>query len=192
MSGFLGRPFEIPRSSLDFGFDDSFYLLSPATSYAGDYIWQGDARSGCEQILKDTGIKREEWQMGTTKAFIKNPETLFALESMRDKYWHNMAGRIQRCWRAYLRRKQEAARTIQRFWMNKKEGIVYSQLRDYGHQILGGRKERRRMSLLSMRKFMGDYLEVGERDSMQGAALKSAAGIGGEYSLLSLAPDSRD
>jgi myosin-1 len=75
--------------------------------------------------------------------------------------------------------------------MNKKEGIVYSQLRDYGHQILGGRKERRRMSLLSMRKFMGDYLEVGERDSMQGAALKSAAGIGGEYSLLSLARDSR-
>ncbi|GAA5831836.1 hypothetical protein JCM3766R1_000120 [Sporobolomyces carnicolor] len=157
---------------------ERFYLLSPATSYAGDYIWQGDARSGCEQILKDTGIKREEWQMGVTKAFIKNPETLFALESMRDKYWHNMAGRIQRCWRAYLRRKQEAAKTIQRFWMNKKEGIVYSQLRDYGHQILGGRKERRRMSLLSMRKFMGDYLEVGERDSMQGAALKSAAGIG--------------
>ncbi|GAA5976419.1 hypothetical protein JCM5350_001685 [Sporobolomyces pararoseus] len=157
---------------------ERFYLLSPATSYAGDYIWQGDARTGCEQILKDTGIKREEWQMGVTKAFIKNPETLFALESMRDKYWHNMAGRIQRCWRAYLRRKQEAARTIQRFWMNKKEGIVYSQLRDYGHQILGGRKERRRMSLLSMRKFMGDYLEVGERDSMQGAALKSAAGIG--------------
>ncbi|GAA5820874.1 hypothetical protein JCM10212_006566, partial [Sporobolomyces blumeae] len=157
---------------------ERFYLLSPATSYAGDYIWQGDARSGCEQILKDTGIKREEWQMGVSKAFIKNPETLFALESMRDKYWHNMAGRIQRCWRAYLRRKQEAAKTIQRFWLNKKEGIVYAQQRQYGHDLLGGRKERRRMSLLSMRKFMGDYLEVGERNSVQGAQLKSAAGIG--------------
>lgn len=53
-----------------------FYLLSPATSYAGDYIWQGDARSGCEQILKDTGVAKEEWQMGVTKAFIKNPETV--------------------------------------------------------------------------------------------------------------------
>ncbi|GAA6034384.1 hypothetical protein JCM8097_002697 [Rhodosporidiobolus ruineniae] len=156
---------------------ERFYLLSPATSYAGDYIWQGDARSGCEQILKDTGIAREEWQMGVTKAFIKNPETLFALESMRDKYWHNMAARIQRCWRAYLRRKHDAARTIQRFWMDKKEGIVYAQLRDYGHQLLGGRKERRRYSLVSMRKFMGDYLEVGVRDSVEGTRLRNAAGI---------------
>ncbi|GAA5861407.1 hypothetical protein JCM8547_006120 [Rhodosporidiobolus lusitaniae] len=156
---------------------ERFYLLSPATSYAGDYIWTGDARSGCEQILRDTGIAKEEWQMGTTKAFIKNPETLFALESMRDKYWHNMAARIQRCWRAYLRRKHEAARTIQRFWMDKKEGIVYSQLREYGHQILGGRKERRRYSLVSMRKFMGDYLYVGDRDSIEGTRLRNAAQI---------------
>ena len=55
---------------------ERFYLLSPAASYAGEYTWQGDAKSGCEQILKDTGIAREEWQMGVTKAFIKNPETV--------------------------------------------------------------------------------------------------------------------
>lgn len=54
-----------------------FYLLSPATSYAGEYTWQGDARSGCERILKDVGIAKEEWQMGVTKAFIKNPETVW-------------------------------------------------------------------------------------------------------------------
>ena len=55
---------------------ERFYLLSPATSYAGEYTWQGDAKSGCERILTDTGIAREEWQMGVTKAFIKNPETV--------------------------------------------------------------------------------------------------------------------
>ena len=55
---------------------ERFYLLSPATSYAGDYIWRGDAKSGCEKILTDTGIAKEEWQMGVTKAFIKNPETV--------------------------------------------------------------------------------------------------------------------
>ena len=63
---------------------ERFYLLSPATSYAGDYTWTGDAKSGCERILTDTGIAKEEWQMGVTKAFIKNPETvsilLFVLE----------------------------------------------------------------------------------------------------------------
>lgn len=55
---------------------ERFYLLSPATSYAGEYTWQGDAKSGCVQILEDTGIPKDEWQMGVTKAFIKNPETV--------------------------------------------------------------------------------------------------------------------
>jgi hypothetical protein len=58
---------------------ERFYLLSPATSYAGDYTWSGDSKSGCEQILKDTGIAKDEWQMGVTKAFIKNPETVSQL-----------------------------------------------------------------------------------------------------------------
>ncbi|PLW14594.1 hypothetical protein PCASD_00538 [Puccinia coronata f. sp. avenae] len=150
-----------------------FYLLSPATSYAGDYIWNGDSRSGCEKILKDVGIAREEWQMGTTKAFIKNPETLFALEHMRDRYWHNMAGRIQRAWRNFIRYRHECATRIQRAWRNNKEGIVYLQLRDAGHQVLGGRKERRRFSLLGSRKFLGDYLNVGGLD---GKIKKSALG----------------
>ena len=55
---------------------ERFYLLSPNTSYAGEYTWQGDPKSGCEKILVDTGIARDEWQMGVTKAFIKNPETV--------------------------------------------------------------------------------------------------------------------
>ncbi|KZS93344.1 hypothetical protein SISNIDRAFT_441173 [Sistotremastrum niveocremeum HHB9708] len=158
---------------------ERFYLLSPATSYAGEYIWQGSPQSGCERILKDTGIAKEEWQMGVTKAFIKNPETLFALETMRDRYWHNMAARIQRAWRNYMRYKHECARRIQRFWKNNKEGLVYAQIRDYGHQILAGRKERRRFSLLSYRRFMGDYLVVGGKSAF-GETLKSICGFTSE------------
>ncbi|KAF8481322.1 P-loop containing nucleoside triphosphate hydrolase protein [Russula ochroleuca] len=158
---------------------ERFYLLSPNTSYAGEYTWTGDARSGCERILTDTGIAKEEWQMGVTKAFIKNPETLFALETMRDRYWHNMAARIQRAFRNYMRYKNECAKRIQRFWKNNKESIVYAQKRDYGHQILADRKERRRFSLLSYRKFMGDYLDL-NGDSALGGELKSACGLGAE------------
>ena len=55
---------------------ERFYLLSPATSYAGEYIWRGDAKTGCERIFKDAGIAEREWQMGVTKAFIKKPETV--------------------------------------------------------------------------------------------------------------------
>ncbi|GLB35836.1 putative TRAFAC class myosin-kinesin ATPase superfamily, myosin family protein [Lyophyllum shimeji] len=159
---------------------ERFYLLSPKTSYAGEYTWHGDAKSGCEQILKDCGIAKDEWQMGVTKAFIKNPETLFALETMRDQYWHNMARRIQRAFRNYMRYKHECARRIQRFWKNNKEGLAYAQIRDYGHQILAGRKERRRFSLLSYRRFMGDYLDVNGKSPL-GSQLAEACGIGSEH-----------
>ncbi|KAG6813218.1 class II myosin [Tricholoma furcatifolium] len=159
---------------------ERFYLLSPKTSYAGDYTWTGDSKSGCAQILKDCGIPKDEWQMGVTKAFIKNPETLFALETMRDQYWHNMARRIQRAFRNYMRYKHECARRIQRFWKNNKEGIAYAQIRDYGHQILAGRKERRRFSLLSYRRFMGDYLDVNGKSAL-GSELASACGIGSDH-----------
>lgn len=166
-------------------FVDRFFLLSPATSYAGEYTWEGSMEDAVKQILKDTSIPKEEWQMGVTKAFIKAPETLFALEHMRDRYWHNMAARIQRMWRAYLAYRAESATRIQRVWRKKRTGAEYLQLRDKGHQVLGGRKERRRMSLLGSRRFLGDYLGVNASSGF-GAQLRQAANIGaGERAVFS-------
>ncbi|KAG9256135.1 P-loop containing nucleoside triphosphate hydrolase protein [Emericellopsis atlantica] len=158
-------------------FVDRFFLLSPATSYAGEYTWDGTTEAAVKQILKDTSIPKEEWQMGVTKAFIKAPETLFALEHMRDRYWHNMATRIQRMWRAYLAYRAESATRIQRFWRKKRTGAEFLQLRDQGHRVLQGRKERRRMSLLGSRRFLGDYLGVNASSGF-GAQIRNAAGIG--------------
>ena len=104
---------------------------------------------------------------------------------MRDRYWHNMAARIQRAFRNYLRYKNECARRIQRFWKNNKEGLGYAQIRDYGHQILAGRKERRRFSLISYRRFMGDYLDLNGHSSL-GDELRTACGIGCEYHFIFL------
>ncbi|KAF8244950.1 hypothetical protein K440DRAFT_587846 [Wilcoxina mikolae CBS 423.85] len=157
-------------------FIERFYLLSPKTSYAGDYTWTGDARSGTLQILKDTSIPKEEWQMGVTKAFIKTPETLFALETMRDRYWHNMAIRIQRAWRNYLRYRAECATRIQRAWRKKQGGEEFIKLRDEGHRVLSGKKERRRMSILGSRRFMGDYLGAGNTGG-PGERIRKAADI---------------
>ncbi|CAJ0830946.1 732_t:CDS:10 [Entrophospora sp. SA101] len=162
-------------------FLDRFYLLSKKTSYASEYIWNSDHKSGCEVVLKDCGVTKGEWQMGVTKIFIRSPETIWALEHLIDRYWHNMAIRIQRAYRNYVRYKNECATRIQRYWRKNKDQIVYVQLRDYGHQILDGRKERRRFSLLSMRKFMGDYLLVGVEsnaasgnDNSGGEAIRNA------------------
>ncbi|KAF8978612.1 class II myosin [Entomortierella lignicola] len=157
-------------------FLERFYLLSPKTSYAGEYTWQGDARSGVERILQDTSIPPEEWQMGTTKVFIRHPETLFSLEHLRDRYWHNMAIRIQRVWRNYLKYRNECAIRIQRFWRKNKDQIGWLQLRDYGSQVLAGRKERRRFSLVSMRRYLGDYLGVNNKGG-PGKLIKDAINL---------------
>jgi myosin-1 len=144
-------------------FVERFFLLSPKTGYAGEYTWTGDYQSGAKQILRDTNIPAEEFQMGTTKVFIKTPETLFALETMRDRYWHNMAIRIQRAWRNYLRYRIECATRIQRFWRRVNGGMEFIVVRDEGHKLLGGQKERRRFSLIGSRRFMGDYLGIGNK-----------------------------
>lgn len=157
-------------------FVQRFYLLSPKTGYAGDYIWNGDDISAVKEILRSCHIPPSEYQMGTTKVFIKTPETLFALEDMRDKYWHNMAARIQRAWRRYVKRKEDAAKVIQAAWRIKKHGNKYEQLRDEGTDILAGRKQRRRMSLLRSRAFMGDYLGCND-SSGYGRFILNQAGI---------------
>ncbi|PHH80763.1 hypothetical protein CDD80_7300 [Ophiocordyceps camponoti-rufipedis] len=157
-------------------FVDRFFLLSPATSYAGEYTWNGSYEDAVKQILKDTSIPKDEWQLGVTKAFVKSPETLFALEHMRDRYWHNMATRIQRMWRAYLAYRAESATRIQRVWRKKRTGAEFLQLRDKGHRLYQGSKERRRMSLLGSRRFLGDYLGVNAATGY-GAHVRKAAGI---------------
>jgi myosin-1 len=57
-------------------FLDHFYLLSRRTGYAGNYIWNGDAKTGCRYILQDAGIHPDEWQLGNTKVFIRHPGEL--------------------------------------------------------------------------------------------------------------------
>lgn len=156
-------------------FTERFYLLSGKTSYAGDFIWKGDSRSATVEILKDSAIPSSEYQLGTTKVFVKTPETLFALEHMRDMYWHNMAARIQRAWRRHLKRKADAATKIQRMWRLANGGSEFIQLRDKGHKILNGRKERRRMSLNGYRRFLGDYLACNDPKSAGGFLARAVA-----------------
>ncbi|CEP63576.1 myosin family protein LALA0_S08e05754g [Lachancea lanzarotensis] len=157
-------------------FVERFYLLSPQCSYAGDYTWQGDTLDAVKLILKDASIPTSEYQLGVSKVFIKTPESLFALENMRDKYWHNMAARIQRAWRRFLLRRIDAASRIQRAIREKKGGNEFEKLRDYGTKLLANRKERRSMSLLGYRAYLGDYLSCNEPKS-KGSYIKRQAGI---------------
>ncbi|MCJ1359883.1 MAG: class II myosin [Icmadophila ericetorum] len=159
-------------------FVERFFYLSSKTSYAGVYTWTGDALSATKQILKDSNVPKEEYQMGVTKAFIKTPETLFALEAMRDRFWHNMAIRIQRAWRRFLRYRAQCALRIYRFWKAKRLGLEWIPLRTRGHELLNARKERRSYSVASSRRYVGDYLGIGNRGG-PGELIARSINIGG-------------
>lgn len=143
-------------------FLERFFLLSRRTSYAGEFTYRGDVRQGCMFILQDSNIHQSEWQLGSTKVFIRHPETLWALEHLRERYWHNMAIKIQRAYRNYVRYKEESARRIQRAYRSWRAVRIFIEMRDYGHEVFYKTKERRRFSLISMRRFLGDYLGVKE------------------------------
>ncbi|KAJ2731502.1 class II myosin, partial [Coemansia sp. Cherry 401B] len=167
-------------------FVERFYLLSSKTSYAGDFIWTGDSESACIQILKDTNIDSKEWQIGTTKAFIRSPEVIWGLENQRERYWHNMAQRIQMAWRKYQAFREIKATKIQRVWRQKRQAFELIKFREHGDELLGGKKERRRFSVCSLRTFNGDYLVVNSNNKQtRGYLLREAAQIGTEPAVFS-------
>lgn len=160
-------------------FVERFYLLSSKTSYAGDYTYQGDVKSAAAIIMNDAGFPQSEWQLGVTKIFIKKPETLFALEDKRENYWADKAKIIQRGCRRYLRRRDRAARIVQRLWRARITGEAdkYVALRDYGTKLYGSRKQRRRLSILGSRSFMGDYLGCNDKTGGFGKFLMDTVGL---------------
>ena len=140
-----------------------FFLLSSRTRDGAELKWEGDALSGTKQILKDTNTPQESYQMGVTKIFIKLPETIFALEAKRDGFVDDQARIIQRAWRNYLRYRLACTIKIQRWWREITGGGEHQKMRDKGHAILQGRKERRRFSLIGSRRYLGDYLGANNR-----------------------------
>ncbi|GME74909.1 unnamed protein product [[Candida] boidinii] len=161
-------------------FAERFYLLSSRTSYAGEYTWHGDAKEATKIILQDADIPSSEWQTGVTKIFIKKPETLFALEDLRENYWADKAKVIQRAVRKYLIRRENAAKIVQRLWrqvLGKSELNEYEKLRDFGNTLVVNKKERRRLSLLGSRQFLGDYLNCNDKSSGAGKFLVKSLSI---------------
>ncbi|KAL2357728.1 myosin-5 [Cryomyces antarcticus] len=117
-------------------FVERFYLLSPKTSYAGDYTWTGDAKSGTLQILKDSSIQSRK--------------TLFALETHARP----------RAWRNYLRYRIDVCHADSEVLEKEDWWPRVPRVSRLWSSSSSGRKERRRYSLVGSRRFMGDYLGV--------------------------------
>ena len=161
-----------------------YFLISGKTSYAAQKTWKGDDPSGCRAVLGDLPVDPGQWQLGKTKVFIKDPETLFQLEDLRQNFWHNMVSRIKTAFRNYIgfkdvcaNRIKKAFRTwkifrgscakiVQECYRNYKGVSPFFEQRMNNEKIFQGKKERNRLSMISVRKFYGDYLEMKTRQPL--------------------------
>ncbi|XP_030075158.1 unconventional myosin-If [Microcaecilia unicolor] len=109
--------------------------------------WHGDERQGVQLLLRSVNMDEDQYQMGKTKVFVKNPESLFLLEEMRERKFDAFARTIQKAWRKHNARRK------------------YEQMREEASNILYNFKERRRNSI--NRNFVGDYLGMEEKPELR-------------------------
>jgi len=72
-------------------FLERYKMLAPET-------WPnfgGQPKDGCQKIMEAQEIVKEEYQLGKTKIFIRNPLTLFQLEEDRNKSKHRLVTSIK-------------------------------------------------------------------------------------------------
>uniref|UniRef100_A0A3Q3G356 Osteoclast-stimulating factor 1 n=1 Tax=Kryptolebias marmoratus TaxID=37003 RepID=A0A3Q3G356_KRYMA len=109
--------------------------------------WRGPEQQGVLHLLRSVNMDNDQYQMGRTKVFVKNPESLFLLEEMRERKFDTFARIIQKAWRRYNARKK------------------YEQMREEASDILYNSKERRKNSI--NRNFVGDYLGLEQRPELR-------------------------
>lgn len=109
--------------------------------------WRGEITKGIHHLMNFVNMDPDQYQLGRSKVFIKNPESLFLLEEMRERKFDGYARIIQKTWRKYHARQQ------------------YFKQKEEASDILLNRKERKRYSI--NRNFVGDYIGIEENPALR-------------------------
>ncbi|KAI0227941.1 Unconventional myosin-Ie [Lamellibrachia satsuma] len=109
--------------------------------------WRGDIKQGVHHLVASVHMERDQYQLGRSKVFIKNPESLFLLEESRERKFDSYARVIQKAFRKFNAVKH------------------YMRLRKEAADLLYNRKERRRYSI--NRSFVGDYINCEENPGLR-------------------------
>jgi len=95
--------------------------------------WRGDAKSGTQELMNTHQISSEEYRLGKTKVFIRNPTTLFYFEERREEEMPRIIVIMQASWRGFIHRakwqERKAAITIQLFYRKYKFRKYFYDLR---------------------------------------------------------------
>ncbi|KAK7066162.1 Unconventional myosin-Ie [Halocaridina rubra] len=90
--------------------------------------------------MRNVNMDPAQYQIGRTKVFVKDPESLYMLEELRERKFDHYARIIQQCFRRYFSKH------------------IYLKERMEASNLVHNRKERRSNSL--NRNFYGDYIGV--------------------------------
>eukprot|EP00106_Octopus_bimaculoides_P005095 XP_014772537.1 PREDICTED: unconventional myosin-Ie-like [Octopus bimaculoides] len=123
-------------------FMNRYAILTPETWPQ----WRGDTLRGIKHLMDSVNISPDQFQLGTTKVFIKNPESLFLLEEVRERKFDKYARVIQKAFRKYYAKNQ------------------YYKQRLEASDIFLNKKERRTHSL--NRNFVGDYIGLDQKPAL--------------------------
>lgn len=123
-------------------FYDKFFYRYRVCSDETWPTFAGDHKAGTAAILKVLSLGPKEFANGNTKIFIRNPETVFSLEEMRERKVAQYANRIQMFFGRFALRRY--------FW----------ELECAGNDAIYGKKERRRNSF--ERPYTSDYINYRE------------------------------
>jgi len=123
-------------------FYDKFFYRYRVCSEQTWPRWDGDFKAGAAAILKILNLGDRDYANGTTKLFIRAPETVFTLEETRDRKVYSYANRIQNFFGRFALRK------------------YYWELEMAGNDAIYGKKERRRLSI--ERSYTSDYVNYRE------------------------------
>jgi myosin-1 len=88
---YLGLLENIKVRRAGFAFRQDFHTFNERYKYLGKgtLSWKGDDASRCKAILKEVsealGLTHDQAQIGRSKLFLKQPQTLFQLEKLRSK-----------------------------------------------------------------------------------------------------------
>ncbi|CAB3408384.1 unnamed protein product [Caenorhabditis bovis] len=147
---YLGLKENIRVRRAGFAYRRPFDKFAQRYAIISDKTWpsyHGAPQQACQIICDAVHVDPTQYQMGRSKIFIKNPESLFLLEETRERKYDGFARVIQKAWRLFSARKQH---------IKQKEQAA---------DLLFGKKERRRYSL--NRNFVGDYIGLEHHPALQ-------------------------
>ena len=113
----------------------------------------------------------DQWQLGRTKVFIKNPESLFLLEEVRERKFD---GYVVDCYFLSRLTSGRYARKIQTTYRRWKAQQYYEELKKKASDILLNKKERRRGTI--NRNFVGDYIGLNDNPALRSLIGKREVG----------------